>query len=51
MSLAERSAFAYTRSARLRPWFWPPVPRASFVAGTLARGWRREGDNLIPPGE
>jgi SAM-dependent methyltransferase len=51
MSLAERSGFAYTREARLRPWLWPPVPRASFVAGTLAPGWRREGDNLIPPDE
>jgi phosphoethanolamine N-methyltransferase len=49
MSLAERSGFAYTREANLRPWFWPPVPRASFIAGTLPPGWRREGDNLIPP--
>ena len=50
MALAERSGFGYTREARLRPWFWPPVPRASFVAGTLPPGWRREGDDLISPG-
>jgi SAM-dependent methyltransferase len=49
MSLAERSGFAYTRTAALRPFFWPPVPRASFIAGTLPPGWRREGENLIPP--
>lgn len=49
MSLAERSDFAYTREAHLRPYFWPPVPRASFIAATLPPGWRREGDNLIPP--
>jgi SAM-dependent methyltransferase len=51
MSLAERSGFAYTRTAALRPFFWPPVPRASFIAGTLPPGWRREGENLIPPEE
>lgn len=51
MSLAERSGFAYTRPAELRPFFWPPVPRASFIGGTLPPGWRREGENLIPPVE
>ena len=51
MALAERSGFAYTREAHLRPFLWPPVPRASFVAGTLPPGWRREGENLIPPDE
>jgi SAM-dependent methyltransferase len=51
MSLAERSGFAYTRPAPLRPWIWPPVPRASFIAGTLAPGWRREGENLIAPAD
>jgi len=35
MSLAERSGFDYTRPARLRPFLWPPVPRASFVANTM----------------
>jgi SAM-dependent methyltransferase len=49
MSLAERSGFDYTREARLRPFWWPPVPRVSFVAGTLPPGWRREGENIIPP--
>jgi SAM-dependent methyltransferase len=49
MSLAERSGFSYTRPANLRPFFWPPIPRVSFVAGTLPPGWRREGENLIPP--
>jgi SAM-dependent methyltransferase len=49
MSLAERSGFAYTRPANLRPFFWPPIPRTSFIAGTLPPGWRREGENLIPP--
>jgi ubiquinone/menaquinone biosynthesis C-methylase UbiE len=51
MSLAERSGFAYTRDAELRPFFWPPVPRASFIAGTVPPGWRVEGGNLIPPAE
>jgi SAM-dependent methyltransferase len=49
MSLAERSGFDYTRPAQLRPFFWPPVPRASFIASVLPPGWRREGDNIIPP--
>ena len=49
MSLAERSGFDFSRPANLRPFFWPPVPRASFIAGTLPQGWRREGENLIPP--
>lgn len=49
MSLAERSGFAYTREAMLRPWFWPPIPRVSFIAATLAPGWTMEGNNLIPP--
>ncbi|MBI5284263.1 MAG: class I SAM-dependent methyltransferase [Chloroflexi bacterium] len=51
MSLAERSGFEYTIEARLRPFLWPPVPRASFIAGTLPPGWRREGEQLIPPAE
>ncbi|MEX0749560.1 MAG: class I SAM-dependent methyltransferase [Dehalococcoidia bacterium] len=51
MSLAERSRFAYSRDAELRPYFWPPVPRASFIAGTLPPGWRVENGNLIPPPE
>jgi SAM-dependent methyltransferase len=49
MSLAERSGFDYTRPAELRPFFWPPVPRASFIASVLPPGWRREGDNILPP--
>ena len=49
MSLAERSGFDFTRPADLRPFFSPPVARASFIAGTLPSGWRREGENLIPP--
>lgn len=49
MSLAERSGFSFTRPGDLRPWLWPPVPRASFVAAVLPPGWRREGNNLIPP--
>ncbi len=49
MSLAERSGFDFTRTAALRPFFWPPVPRASFIAGVLPPGWRREGENQIPP--
>jgi hypothetical protein len=51
MSLAERSGFAYTRDAGLRPFFSPPVPRASFIAGTVPPGWRVEDGNLIPPAE
>ena len=50
-ALAERSGFGYTRNGELRPFLWPPVPRVSFVAGTLPTGWRREGRNLIPPGD
>ncbi|HEY8173219.1 MAG TPA: class I SAM-dependent methyltransferase [Dehalococcoidia bacterium] len=34
MSLAERSGFEYSRDAELRPYFWPPIPRVSFVAST-----------------
>jgi SAM-dependent methyltransferase len=49
MSLAERSGFDYTRPARLRPFFCPPTPRASFIASVLPPGWRREGDNIFPP--
>lgn len=49
MSLAERSGFAWTRPARLRPFFWPPVARASFIAATLAPGWRYEDGILYPP--
>lgn len=49
MSLAERSGFGWTRPARLRPFFWPPVPRASFIAATLAPGWRYEDGVLYPP--
>lgn len=49
MGLAERSGFDYTREANLRPFFWPPVPRVSFIGATLPPGWRREGQNLIPP--
>lgn len=51
MSLAERSGFAYTRDAGLRPFFAPPAPRASFIAGTLPPGWRVEDGNLVPPPE
>ena len=50
MGLAERSGFDYTREANLRPFFWPPVPRVSFIAATLPPGWRIEGRNLIAPG-
>lgn len=49
MSLAERSGFAYTREAGLRPFFWPPIPRVSFIAATLPPGWTMEGNNLVPP--
>jgi ubiquinone/menaquinone biosynthesis C-methylase UbiE len=49
MSLAERSGFDFAEPARLRPWLYPPVARASFVAKRLPPGWRREGQNLVPP--
>jgi SAM-dependent methyltransferase len=48
MSLAERSGFDVADPAGLRPWLYPPIPRASFVAKKLPPGWRREGQNLIP---
>jgi ubiquinone/menaquinone biosynthesis C-methylase UbiE len=48
MALAERSGFDVADPARLRPWFAPPVARASLVAKKLPPGWRREGQNLIP---
>jgi|CXWL01.1.fsa_nt_gi SAM-dependent methyltransferase len=50
MALAERSGFDVTDPARLRPWLWPPVARASLVAKTLPPGWHREGQNLVPDG-
>lgn len=48
MSLAERSGFAFTQPADFRPWLLPPIPRSSFVAATLAPGWRYEDGMLIP---
>ena len=48
MALAERSGFDVADPARLRPWLYPPVPRASLVAKKLPPGWHREGQNLIP---
>jgi hypothetical protein len=48
MSLAERSGFAFTQPADLRPWLLPPIARSSFVAATLAPGWRYEDGMLIP---
>ena len=48
MSLAERSGFDIAEPARLRPWLYPPIARASFVAKKLPPGWRREGQNLVP---
>jgi ubiquinone/menaquinone biosynthesis C-methylase UbiE len=48
MALAERSGFDVADPARLRPWLYPPVARASLVAKKLPPGWRREGQNLVP---
>jgi SAM-dependent methyltransferase len=48
MALAERSGFDVADPAMLRPWFYPPIPRASVVAKTLPPGWHREGQNLVP---
>ncbi len=48
MSLAERSGFDIAEPARLRPWLYPPIARASLVAKRLPPGWRREGQNLVP---
>ncbi|MBI5289327.1 MAG: class I SAM-dependent methyltransferase [Chloroflexi bacterium] len=47
MSLAERSGFDLAEPAWLRPWLYPPVARASFVAKKLPPGWRREGQNVV----
>jgi ubiquinone/menaquinone biosynthesis C-methylase UbiE len=47
MSLADRSGLEFSREAGLRPFFWPPVPRASMVASTVPEGWRLEGRNLV----
>lgn len=48
MALAERSGFDVAEPARLRPWLYPPIARASVVAKKLPPGWRREGQNLVP---
>lgn len=48
MALAERSGFDIAEPARLRPWLYPPIARASLVAKKLPPGWRREGQNLVP---
>jgi SAM-dependent methyltransferase len=48
LALAERSGFDLAEPARLRPWLYPPVARASLVAKKLPVGWRREGQNLVP---
>jgi ubiquinone/menaquinone biosynthesis C-methylase UbiE len=48
MALAERSDFDVAEPARLRPWLYPPIARASFVAKKLPPGWHREGQNLVP---
>lgn len=48
MALAERSGFDVAEPARLRPWLYPPIPRASIVAKRLPPGWVREGQNLVP---
>ena len=50
MSLAERSGFDYTRTAALRPFFWPPVPRASFIASVLPPGLAAGGRQHLPAG-
>lgn len=48
MSLAERSGFNYAKDARQRPFLWPPIPRASFVAAVYPEGVVARGD---PPGD
>jgi ubiquinone/menaquinone biosynthesis C-methylase UbiE len=48
MALAERSGFDVADPAHLRPWLYPPIPRASMVARKLPPGWHREGQNLVP---
>lgn len=48
MALAERSGFDVAEAAHLRPWLYPPIPRASVVAKKLPPGWHREGQNLVP---
>lgn len=48
MALAERSGFDVAEPAHLRPWLYPPIPRASIVAKKLPPGWVREGQNLVP---
>ncbi|HYM16151.1 MAG TPA: class I SAM-dependent methyltransferase [Dehalococcoidia bacterium] len=45
LSLAERSGFNYARDARQRPFLWPPIPRASFIAAVYPEGVVVRGDS------
>ena len=35
ISMAERAGFVFVRDAALRPWLWPPAPRASIAASSM----------------
>lgn len=37
---AERTGFEFTRDAVLRPFFFPPIPRASILVGRAPEGWQ-----------
>lgn len=37
---AEQTGFEFTRDAVLRPFFFPPIPRASILVGRAPEGWQ-----------
>jgi hypothetical protein len=38
---AERAGFEFWRDAVLRPFFLPPIPRASILVGRAPEGWQQ----------
>ncbi|MEZ4553467.1 MAG: class I SAM-dependent methyltransferase [Dehalococcoidia bacterium] len=39
LEYAERAGFEFARDAVLRPFFFPPIPRASILVGRAPEGW------------
>lgn len=42
MALGELAGFEYIRPAKLRPFLFPPIPRASVLLGKPPEGWQRD---------